>query len=86
MAASCFQLTSVGEITAYFRTFVPDRKQVDFGQETAVLPLVPIQEKSVAKQAVLSLKNKRKMAFLPFKRQFFCFQAVRYAAQVSDGL
>jgi len=42
-------LTSVGEITAYFRTFVPDRKQVDFGQETAVLPLVPIQEKSVAK-------------------------------------
>ena len=28
----------------------------------------------------LGLKNKWEMAFLPFKRQFFCFQAVRYAA------
>jgi len=53
---------------------------VDFGRGTAVFPLVPIQEKRAAKWAVLSLKNKRKMAFLPFKRQFFCFQAVRYAA------
>ena len=24
------------------------------------------------------------MAFLPFKRQFFCFQAVRYAASEND--
>ena len=53
---------------------------MDFGRETAVFPLVPIQEKRVAKRAVLGLKNKRKMAFLPFKRQFFYFQAVRYAA------
>ena len=67
-----------------FRTFATDRKQVDFGRETAVFPLVPIQEKRVAKRAVLGLKNKRKMAFLPFKRQFFYFQAVRYAASVSN--
>ena len=32
-----------------FRTFATDRKQVDFGRETAVFPLVPIQEKRVAK-------------------------------------
>ena len=67
-----------------FRTFASDRKQVDFGRETADFPLVPIQEKRTAKWTVLSLKNKRKMAFLPFKLQFFCFQAVRYAASVSD--
>ena len=69
-----------------FRTFATDRKQVDFGRETAVFPLVPIQEKRVAKRAVLGLKNKRKMAFLPFKRQFFCFQVVRYAASASNYL
>ena len=67
-----------------FRTFATDRKQVDFGRETAVFPLVPIQEKRTAKWAVLSLKNKWKMAFLPFKRQFFRFQAVRYAASENN--
>ena len=40
-----FGCKNIGEITAYFRTFATDRKQVDFGRETAVFPLVPIQEK-----------------------------------------
>ena len=43
VSASCFQLTSVGENPAYFRTFATDRKQVDFGQEKEVFPLVLIQ-------------------------------------------
>ena len=59
---------------------------MDFGRETAVFPLVPVQEKRAAKWAVLGLKNKRKMAFLPFKRQFFCFQAVRYAASANNHM
>ena len=33
VTASCFQLISVGENPAYFRTFATDRKQVDFGRE-----------------------------------------------------
>jgi len=72
-------LTSVGENPTYFRTFATDRKQVDFGREKEVFPLVLIQVKSSAKRTVFGLKNKREKAFLPFKRQFFCFQAVRYA-------
>ena len=59
---------------------------MDFGRDTAVFPLVPIQEKRAAKRAVLGPKNKLKMAFLPFKRQFFCFQAVRYAASENKSI
>ena len=46
VTASCFQLTSVGENPAYFRTFATDRKQVDFGREKEVFQLVLIQVKS----------------------------------------
>lgn len=52
VSASCFQLTSVGENPTYFRTFATDRKQVDFGQEKGVFPLVLIQVKSAAKLTV----------------------------------
>ena len=80
VSASCFQLTSVGENPAYFRTFATDRKQVDFGQEKEVFPLVLIQVKSAAKRTVFGLKNKRTRAFLPFKQQLIHFQAVCWAA------
>jgi hypothetical protein len=50
--------------------FVPSQrieKQVDFGREKEVFPLVLIQVKSAAKQTVFGLKNKREKTFLPFK-------------------
>ena len=49
---------SVGENPAYFRTFATDRKQVDFGREKEVFPLVLIQMKSAAKRTFFGLKNK----------------------------
>ena len=57
-----------------------DRKQVDFGREKEVFPLVLIQVKSAAKRTVFDLKNKREKTFLPFKTQLFHIQVVRYAA------
>ena len=54
-----------------------DRKQVDFGREKGVFPLVLIQVKSAAKRTVFGLENKRKRAFLPFKQQLIHFQVVR---------
>lgn len=57
-----------------------DRKQVDFGREKEVFPLVLIQVKSAAKRTVFGLKNKREKTFLPFKTQLFHIQVVRYAA------
>lgn len=80
VSASCFQLTSVGENPTYFRTFATDRKQVDFGREKGVFPLVLIQVKSAAKRTFFGLKNKREKAFLPFKTQLSHIQVVRYAA------
>lgn len=62
-----------------------DRKQVDFGRENGVFPLVLIQVKSAAKRTVFGLKNKREKAFLPFKTQLFHIQIVRYAASVSKN-
>lgn len=56
-----------------------DRKQVDFGREKEVFPLVLIQVKSAAKRTVFDLKNKREKTFLPFKTQLFHIQVVRYA-------
>jgi hypothetical protein len=76
-------LTSVGENPTYFRTFATDRKQVDFGREKGVFPLVLIQVKNAAKRTVFGLKNKREKTFLPFKTQLFHIQIVRYAAQVN---
>ncbi|RGT23775.1 hypothetical protein DWX40_16410 [Bacteroides stercoris] len=73
-------MTSVGENPTYFRTFATDRKQVDFGREKGVFPLVLIQVKSAAKRTVFGLKNKREKTFLPFKTQLFHIQVVRYAA------
>jgi hypothetical protein len=73
-------LTSVGENPTYFRTFATDRKQVDFGREKGIFPLVLIQVKGAAKRTVFGLKNKREKAFLPFKTQLFHIQVVRYAA------
>ena len=61
-----------------------DRKQVDFGREKEVFPLVLIQVKSAAKRTVFDLKNKREKTFLPFKTQLFHIQVVRYAASASD--
>lgn len=86
VTASCFQLTSVGENPTYFRTFAMDRKQVDFGREKEVFPLVLIQVKSAAKRTVFDLKNKREKTFLPFKTQLFHIQVVRYAASASNYL
>lgn len=60
-----------------------DRKQVDFGREKEVFPLVLIQVKSAAKRTVFDLKNKREKTFLPFKTQLFHIQVVRYAASYS---
>lgn len=60
-----------------------DRKQVDFGREKEVFPLVLIQVKSAAKRTVFDLKNKREKTFLPFKTQLFHIQVVRYAASES---
>jgi hypothetical protein len=60
-------LTSIGENPTYFRTFATDRKQVDFGRENFLFPLVLIQEERVEKCTVFGLKNKREKAFLPFK-------------------
>lgn len=60
-----------------------DRKQVDFGREKEVFPLVLIQVKSAAKRTVFDLKNKREKTFLPFKTQLFHIQVVRYAAPKS---
>ena len=57
-----------------------DRKQVDFGREKGVFPLVLIQVKSAAKGRFWGLKNKREKAFLPLKTQLFHIQIVRYAA------
>ena len=57
-----------------------DRKQVDFGREKEVFPLVLIQVKSAAKRTVFDLKNKREKTILPFKTQLFHIQVVRYAA------
>ena len=45
-----------------------------------VFPLVLIQVKSVAKRAVLGLKNKREKAFLLLNSQLFHIQVVRYVA------
>ena len=59
-----------------------DRKQVDFGREKEVFPLVLIQVKSAAKRTVFDLKNKREKTFLPFKTQLFHIQVVRYAVSV----
>ena len=73
-------MTSVGENPTYFRTFATDRKQVDFGREKGVFPLVLIQVKSAAKRTFFGLKNKREKAFLPFKTQLSHIQVVRYAA------
>ena len=73
-------LTSVGENPTYFRTFATDRKQVDFGRENSLFPLILIQVKSAAKRTVFGLKDKREKAFLPFKTQLFHIQVVRYAA------
>ena len=56
---------------------------MDFGREKEVFPLVLIQEGRVEKCTVLSLKNKREKAFLPFKAQLFHIQVVRYAASES---
>ena len=86
VSASCFQLTSVGENPTYFRTFATDRKQVDFGREKGVFPLVLIQVKSAAKRTFFGLKNKREKAFLPFKTQLSHIQVVRYAASASKHL
>lgn len=71
------------ENSTYFRTFATDRKQVDFGREKGVFPLVLIQVKSETKRTVFGLKNKRKKAFLSFKTQLFHIQVVRYAASGS---
>jgi hypothetical protein len=60
-----------------------DRKQVDFGREKEVFPLVLIQVKSAAKRTVFDLKNKREKTFLPFKTQLFHIQVVRYAASAN---
>ena len=60
-----------------------DRKQVDFGREKEVFPLVLIQVKSAAKRTVFDLKNKREKTFLPFKTQLFHIQVVRYAASIN---
>jgi hypothetical protein len=79
-------LTSIGENSTYFRTFATDRKQVDFGREKEVFPLVLIQEGRVEKCTVLSLKNKREKTFLSFKTQLFHIQVVRYAASASKYL
>ncbi|WP_302583512.1 hypothetical protein, partial [Alistipes putredinis] len=73
-------MTSVGENPTYFRTFATDRKQVDFGRENSLFPLILIQVKSAAKRTVFGLKDKREKAFLPFKTQLFHIQVVRYAA------
>lgn len=62
-----------------------DRKQVDFGREKEVFPLVLIQVKSAAKRTVFDLKNKREKTFLPFKTQLFHIQVVRYAASASKA-
>ena len=62
-----------------------DRKQVDFGREKEVFPLVLIQVKSAAKRTVFDLKNKREKTFLPFKTQLFHIQVVRYAASGITG-
>ena len=45
VTASCFQLTSVGEITAYFVSSQRIENRWTSDGETAVFPLVPIQEK-----------------------------------------
>lgn len=74
-------MTSVGENPTYFRTFATDRKQVDFGRENSLFPLILIQVKSAAKRTVFGLKDKREKAFLPFKTQLFHIQVVRYAAK-----
>ena len=58
-------------------------KQVDFGREKGVFPLVLIQVKNAAKRTVFGLKNKREKTFLPFKTQLFHIQIVRYAASKS---
>ena len=63
-----------------------DRKQVDFGREKEVFPLVLIQVKSAAKRTVFDLKNKREKTFLPFKTQLFHIQVVRYAASEKNGI
>jgi hypothetical protein len=67
-------LTSIGENPTYFRTFAADRKQVDFGREKGVFPLVLIQVKSAAKQTVFGLKNKRKRLFYRLNRNSFIFK------------
>ena len=51
-------LTSVGEITTYFVSSHQIENRWTSDGETAVFPLVPIQEKRMAKRAVLGLKNK----------------------------
>ena len=63
VAASCFQLTSVGENPTYFRTFATDRKQVDFGREKGVFPLVLIQVKSAAKRTVFGPEKQARKGF-----------------------
>lgn len=78
-------MTSVGENPTYFRTFATDRKQVDFGRENSLFPLILIQVKSAAKRTVFGLKDKREKAFLPFKTQLFHIQVVRYAAKESEA-
>ena len=60
---SCFQLTSVGENPTYFRTFATDRKQVDFGREKGVFPLVLIQVKSAAKRTVFGPEKQARKDF-----------------------
>ena len=67
-------MTSIGENPTYFRTFAADRKQVDFGREKGVFPLVLIQVKSAAKQTVFGLKNKRKRLFYRLNRNSFIFK------------
>ena len=74
VSASCFQLTLVGENPAYFRTFATDRKQVDFGQEKEVFPLVLIQMKSAAKRTVLDPKKSEKWLFYRLNVNSFVFK------------
>uniref|UniRef100_UPI003FEF5953 hypothetical protein n=1 Tax=Alistipes shahii TaxID=328814 RepID=UPI003FEF5953 len=56
-------LLSVGENPTYFRTFATDRKQVDFGREKGVFPLVLIQVKSAAKRTVFGPEKQARKGF-----------------------